>query len=95
MESKKSTEKTAEKPEKIEKIDKVEKIEKSEKPAPQIKQGAIFVERKKTGHLRIEGMRGKFMGVMFDNDGVSDIPVSDETRKAIDSQFPKAVIVEL
>jgi hypothetical protein len=53
-----------------------------------VKQGAVTARRLKvTG-----GFRGAFRDARFDNDGVSEEPVSPETEAALKKQFPRAKV---
>jgi hypothetical protein len=57
----------------------------NENKQPQVKQGAITAAR-----LRVENFRGAYRDARFDNDGVSEEPVSPETAAALKSDFPNA-----
>lgn len=61
----------------------------------EIKQAVVNVERVKTTHLRVAGMHGKYKGILFDNNGVSDQPVPQEIREMITKQYPGAIIEEV
>jgi hypothetical protein len=61
----------------------------------EIKQGVINVAKKTTRYLRIVGFRGVFKSVMFNDNGVSTTPVSEELRSEIRKQWPKAKIEDI
>ncbi|MBI3654062.1 MAG: hypothetical protein HY231_23780 [Acidobacteria bacterium] len=45
--------------------------------------------------LRAPGFRGSYKGVQFDDDGVSQTPVSSAIRAELQAQYPALVIEEI
>lgn len=59
--------------------------EQDKKEQSQVKQGAVTPRR-----LRVEGFRGAFLDARFNDEGISEEPVSRETEEALRSNFPGA-----
>jgi hypothetical protein len=57
------------------------------KTPPQVKQGAVTPRS-----LRVEGFRGAYLDTRFNDQGLSEGPVSSATEKALREQFPGAKI---
>jgi hypothetical protein len=61
----------------------------------EVKSAVITAEALKSGRIRVAGLRGDFHRAHFDDDGVSERPVGEETREALRTQFPGVVIEEV
>lgn len=62
------------------------------------KQGAITADDLKASRpprWRVPGFRGAYREVVFDNQGVSDRPVSEKTAAEFRAQFPNATVEEI
>jgi hypothetical protein len=64
----------------------------------EVKQGVIRPEDTRgTGPRRLKapGMKGSYMGVVFNDEGESDVPVSEDVASALKKQFPSLSIEEI